>query len=174
MSTGWNTARREIAVAAVLVVALAIAAYTLEGAALAGAVLLACSAVGLVVLRALISPDEPAPGPELPREVGTTQSFRGFWRTQANLNDATRSLSAWDFGPRPMLTNLLAARLSEHHGISLADDPETARSLLLRTPSRHDLWFWIDPARPTPDDASSQPGIPPQVLAALIARLEQL
>jgi hypothetical protein len=124
------------------------------------------------VLRALIEPDQEPPAPEAPQELGPSQSFTGFWRTRSDLLDATKSLSAWDYGLRPRLTNLLAARLSERHGISLADDPQAARNLFRGT--RHDLWHWIDPARPTPPDAGSQPGIPPNVLAALIDRLEKL
>ena len=170
--TGWNGARRELTVAGLLAVVLAAAGWALDGPAAAGFVLLICIAVSLVVLRALIEPDQEPPAPEARHEFGPSQSFTGFWRTRSDLMDATRSLSAWDSGLRPRLTNLLAARLSERHGISLADDPQAARDLLRGT--RHDLWRWIDPSRPAPPDADSQPGIPPNVLAALIDRLEKL
>lgn len=174
LGSAWNGARREIAVAAMLVLALAMAAWALDGPAAAAVVVLVSVALSLVLLRALIDRDEQPPPPEASYELGPTQSFRGFWRTQADLTDATRSLSAWDYGARPRLVNLLAARLSERHGISLADDPEGAKRLLLQTQSQPDLWYWVDPQRPTPPDAGSRPGIPPNVLAALIARLEQL
>ena len=169
---GWNTARRELTVAGLIALALTAAAWSLDGPPLAGFVLLTCVALSLVTLRALIEPrEEPAP-PEASHELGPSRSFLGFWRTRSDLVDATRSLGAWDHGLRPRLTNLLAARLSERHGISLADDPRAARELLAGT--RHDLWQWIDPERPVPPDAGSRPGIPPKVLAALIDRLEKL
>jgi hypothetical protein len=174
VNDGWNTARRELIVAALLVLALTATAWAFDGPAMAGVVLVICVVVSLVTLRGLIDPDEEPALPEPGYQDGPTQSFRGFWRTQADLGDASRSLSAWDYLARPRLTNLLAARLSERHGVSLSDDPETARRLLLRRPSRLDLWYWIDPQRPTPPDASSRPGIPPRALAALIDRLEQL
>jgi hypothetical protein len=174
VSHGWNEARRELIVAALLVIALTAAAWAVDGAAMAVVVLVICVVVSLVILRALLDRHEEQQPPESAYLDGPTQSFRGFWRTQADMGEASKSLSAWDYLARPRLTNLLAARLSERHGISLADEPEDARRLLLSRPSRYDLWYWVDPHRPTPPDASSRPGIPPRVLAALIDRLEQL
>jgi len=149
-----------------------VAAYALSGPALAGLVLLVSVAAGLVALRALIDPDQRPEPPPPPDEAGPSGTVIGFWRTRSDLDDATRSLSAWHHGLRPRLTNLLAARLSERQGVSLADDPDTARRLLLG--SRQDLWRWIDPAQPEPAEAGSRPGIPPRVLAVLIDRLEKL
>ncbi len=170
--SGWNGARRELTVAALLTLALTTAAWVLGGPPAAGFVLLTCVALSLVMLRALIEPQEDPPSPEAPHDLGPSRSFLGFWRTRSDLVDATSSLSAWDHGLRPRLTNLFAARLSERHGISLADDPRAARELLAGT--RHDLWQWIDPQRQVPPDAGSRRGIPPNVLAALIDRLEKL
>lgn len=172
--TGWQSARRELTVAAALAVALTAAAWALDGPAAAGLALLICAAFGLLVLRGIVARAEPEPPVMVPEGDAPAGSFAGFWRMQADLADATRSLGAWDNGARLRLLNLLAARLSEHHQVSLADDPDEARRLLLRTPSRHDLWYWIDPARPTPADAASRPGIPLGALAALIDRLEKL
>lgn len=169
---GWRGARRELGVAAGMVVSLATAAWALDGPGASGLVLIVCAGASLVVLRTLIGPAEEPPPPEPPYAQGPTQLFAGFWRIQASLTDATKSRLAWDQEARPRLANLLAARLAERHGVSLADDPQSARRLLAG--SRHDLWYWIDPARPTPPDASTQPGIPPNVLAALIDQLEQL
>jgi hypothetical protein len=123
------------------------------------------------------SPPDPTPAEPDPigvEQIRLSHSFTGFWRTQSDLTSATKSLSAWDHGTRPRLTNLLAARLAEHHGINLAHEPQAARRALLGADDRDDLWFWIDPRRPSPPDASSMPGIPPGALAALIERLEQL
>ena len=181
---------REVTVAGLLVVAVTAAAWALEGPAVASFTALACAALGLVALRALIEPHEPPQAPHQSHELGPSRSFLGFWRTRSDLVDATTSLSAWDNALRPRLTNLLAARLSERHGISLTDDPEAARRVLTGGTAgapgktggtagtghaaRSDLWAWIDPQRQTPPDAGSRPGIPPRVLAALIDRLERL
>ncbi len=186
--TGWRGAGREVTVAGLLVVAVTAAAWALEGPAVASFTALAYAALSLVALRALIEPHERPQSPHLSHELGPSRSFLGFWRTRSDLVDATTSLSAWDNALRPRLTNLLAARLSERHGISLTDDPEAARRVLTggtagapgktggtaRTAGRSDLWTWIDPQRQTPPDAGSRPGIPPRVLAALIDRLERL
>jgi hypothetical protein len=174
-NSGWGQARRELAIAALLILALGAAAWTLDGAPAAGVVILVIVAASLAALRALIEPSEEPPGPESSRELGPSRTFLGFWRTRSDLLDATASLGAWDQRLRPRLVNLLAARLSERHGISLADDPDAARALLGGGPRpRHDLWPWIDPRRTASQDAASRPGIPANVLAALIDRLEKL
>jgi hypothetical protein len=170
--SGWAAARRELVIAGLLVAAVTVAAYAFGGPALAGLSLLVSAAVSLITLRALVEPDM-RPAPQVPPdETGPSRTVIGFWRTRSDLDAATRSLGSWQYGLRPRLINLLAARLSERHAVSLADDPEAARRLLLG--SRQDLWHWIDPAQPEPTDAGSRPGIPPRVLAALIDRLEKL
>jgi hypothetical protein len=175
MRPGWRGARRELAVATALVVTLAAAGFALAGAAVAAFVVLSSAAVAIAALRVLLSHGADEPEPAEPYRRGpTTPSLVGFWRARADLTESSRSLSSWDHGPRPRLQNLLAARLAERHGVSLAHDPETARRLRLGAGSRRDLWYWIDPQRPIPPDASDRPGIPPRVLAALIDRLEQL
>src|SRR5271166_6494144 len=174
-SSGWRGARRELAVAATLVLALTAAAGAVDGPAAAVLVMLICVAVSFLVLGVLGNPEhEPDRIPDIPYEDGPLQSFTGFWRTQSDLVEATRRLSTWDYGLRPRLTNLLAARLADHHGISLADDPGAARQLLEGPGGRDDLWSWIDPHREVPADAATRTGIPPRVLATLIERLEQL
>ncbi|HWF81684.1 MAG TPA: hypothetical protein VN695_13975 [Streptosporangiaceae bacterium] len=183
----WTAARRELTVAACLVLTLTAAAWMLLGAATAGIVALICLALGLVTMRTLIDPHvEPPEQPDTYYDA-PTQSFTGFWRTQFELDAGTKSLSAWDLNTRRRLQNLLAARLSERHGISLLAEPDAARRAFIGTsgstgpggrppgsPRNADLWYWIDPERPTPPQASSRPGIPPRTLAALIQLLEQL
>lgn len=169
----WRGARREVGVAIALVATVTAATWVLAGAKIAGLVVLGCGAAALAVLRVLLAPAaEPEIAP-VQFSHGPPTSFSGLWRAQADLADATRSLAAWHFGIRPRLQNLLAARLAERHGISLAADPDAARRVL-NSGTRHDLWSWMDPRRPLPPDPSSQPGIPPGLLAALIDRLEQL
>jgi hypothetical protein len=171
---GWLAAKRELAVAAGLVVAIGAAAWALAGPARASIVVLITVAAGLLGLRLLVPRSQPPPTrPEVYHDTPST-TFAGFWRTQTDLADASASMSAWDLHTRRRLQNLLAARLAERHGISLADDPEAARAILIGSAGRADLWYWIAPDRPTPPDAARRPGIPPRVLAALIQRLEQL
>lgn len=170
----WAAARRELTIAACLLLALTAAAWVLLGAATAGIVALVCVALGLVALRTLIDPHvEPHEQPDTYYDA-PIQSFAGFWRTQFELDASTKSLSAWDLNTRRKLQNLLATRLSERHGISLLEEPEAARRAFTGSGRGPDLWYWIDPQRPTPPDAGSRPGIPPRTLTALIRRLEQL
>ncbi len=188
---GWASVKREIAVAVGLVAALAVAMGFVFGLPAASTVVLFGVGVALVAIRTLIGSYNHQPPPPVLHEDTPTTSFVGFWRTQTDLADALSSMSAWDFGTRRRLSNLLAARLAERHGVSLADDPERARQIFLGLDGRDghdghdghdgqpgargaDLWYWIDPERPVPPDASSRPGIPPKVLTALIHRLEQL
>ena len=103
-----------------------------------------------------------------------SSTFTGYWRTQSDLRDAMASMSAYDHGIRRRLQNLLAARLAEHHGISLAAEPEAAKAVFLASGVRPELWSWIDPERSTMPDASVRTGIPVRTLTALITRLEQL
>jgi hypothetical protein len=170
----WAAARRELTIAACLVFALTAAAWLVLGAATAGIVALICIALGLVVMRTLIDPQVEQQEQIDAYYDAPTQSFAGFWRTQFELNAGTKSMSAWDMNTKGRLQNLLAARLSERHGISLLAEPDAARRAFIGTSGRTDLWYWLDPERPTPPDANSRPGIPPRTLAALIQRLEQL
>ncbi|HXS66704.1 MAG TPA: hypothetical protein VN767_27930 [Streptosporangiaceae bacterium] len=189
MSTGgFRGAGRELAVAACLVIALAAAAWVLFGPATSGIVVLFSAAIILVALRTLVSrPPTPEDLAESRPDTPAT-SFAGFWRMQTDIAAAIASLSAWDDNTRRRMQNLLAARLAERHGISLAADPQAARAVFIgdrdsgvkrgSSPSastaRAELWYWIDPQRPTPKDAASRRGIPPRVLTALVHRLEQL
>ena len=170
---GWRAAVPEICIAAVLVALAAAAGYVAAGSAGAVVVVIGAAAAALVVMRAI------TPLGTLPREVHVADTetvpvtFTGYWRKRAGLVDGTHSLAAYDAGLRGTLQHLLAARLAERHGVSLHDDPDTARRLLCPRPRDDALWYWVDPARP-PSQAGKQPGIPPRTLARLIDRLEQL
>jgi hypothetical protein len=169
----WRGALPEIAVAAILFAAATATGYALAGRAGAGATMLCAAAAALISLRGLV-PAAPGDDEELLSRHGyTTFSFTGFWRKRAGLADGTRSMAAYDAELRPTLQNLLAARLAEHHGISLQEDPAAARRLLC--PGRGDarLWNWIAPDRQPSTDTEAA-GIPPRTLASLINRLERL
>ncbi len=84
----WNTARRELSVAAGLVIALTGGAWILLGAATAGIVALICVVVALIVMRTLVPPPVAPPAPADPAYDAPTLSFSGYWRTQFELNAA--------------------------------------------------------------------------------------
>lgn len=169
---GWRASLPELIIAAVLMTAIAIAAYGWAGAS--GAVMvLACSAIlALVLLRVL--PDADA-RPEAQAEdwAETSQTtIAGFWRRRGVVKNATLSMAAFEAELRPTLQHLLAARLAERHGISLYNEPEAARSLLLSSGWDSKLWYWLDPQRPPRPEQRS--GIPLRTLTAIIQRLEKL
>jgi hypothetical protein len=173
---GWASAIPEICIAAVVVACAAVAGYAAAGLAGTALVMIVAAVAALVVLRGI------APGTAgaltegrigVADVEGIPGTFYGYWRRRSGLVDATQSLPAYDSGLRSTLQHLLAARLSERHGVSLQDDPGTARRLLCPSPGDQALWYWVDPARP-PSAAGNQPGIPPRTLARLIDRLERL
>jgi hypothetical protein len=171
----WGSARPELAIAGATLVAGAIAAYVVAGGAATVLVVLIFSALSLVVVNRLLGPAHaPPPQPEIPtgRRL-PSGSFINYWRWRTDLTDAMSSVASYHAGLGPDLEHLLAARLSERHGVSLYHEPEVARSLLCARPRDLDLWAWVDPGRPMADRLEG-PGIPPATLARLVQRLEQL
>jgi hypothetical protein len=170
---GWRGAVPEICIAAVLVALAAGAGYVTGG--LPGTVLIVAGAAvaALLVIRT-ITPLNIAPAAVQRTDAEATPvTFTGYWRKRTGLVDGTQSMTAYDAELRGTLQHLLAARLSERHGISLDDDPVAARRLLCPGPRDDALWYWVDPARPAVT-TGKEPGIPPRTLARLIDRLEQL
>jgi hypothetical protein len=176
MSGGWRPAWPELVIAAILVLVLSTAGLAFAGPAAAVVILIVSASAGIAALRALVPPARPpaAPPPSGRQNptAGPARSFSGFWRRRAELAEATASMSGYEMKVRPVLQHLLAARLAEHHGISLAQDPAAGRRLLCPGPRDDALWSWVDPDGPVQDGA--RPGIPPRTLAALIDRLERL
>ncbi len=169
---GWRAALPELIIAAVLMTAITIAAYGWAGAS-GAAMVLACGAIlALALLRLLPTAEwRPEVQPYEWDELGQT-TITGFWRRRSVVKDATLSMAAFENELRPTLQHLLAARLAEHHGISLYAQPEAARSLLLSRDWDQRLWDWLNPQRPArPEDLH---GLPVRTLSAIIRRLEQL
>jgi hypothetical protein len=172
---GWASAIPEICIAAVVVACAAVTGYAAAGLAGTALVMAVAAVAALAVLR-VIAPG--TAGTLAEGRIGVSDAeafpgtFHGYWRRRSGLIDATQSLPAYDSALRSTLQNLLAARLAERHGVSLHDDPGTARRLLCPDPRDQALWYWVDPARPPAAD--NQPGIPPRTLARLIDRLERL
>jgi hypothetical protein len=173
---GWAAAIPEICIAAVVIACAAVTGYAAAGLAGTALVMVIAAVAALAVLRG-VAPGVTGALVEQRIEVsdveGIPGTFYGYWRRRSGLIDATQSLSAYDSGLRSTLQHLLAARLAERHGVSLQDDPGTARRLLCPKPRDEALWYWVDPARP-PSATENQPGIPGRTLARLIERLERL
>ena len=204
---GWRGALPEVIIAVALVAVAAAAGYALAGARAVAVVVVVSAVCALAVLRGLVRPaplpaageDVSGPDPAVPAPV--LSSFSGLWRRQSRLADAQAAMPAYEAGLRHQLENLLASRLAERHGISLYDDPAGARQVFTAgRPGNDRLWWWIDPARPAAQPASTrarpgpgqpgtpepgrapgqpghsqdQPGIPYRTLARLLDRLERL
>jgi hypothetical protein len=170
---GWQAAAPEICIAAVLVALAGAAGFMAAGLAGTAAVVLTAAVAALVVMRAITPLDTAPTAVHRTDAEGVPATFTGYWRKRTGLIDGTQSLTAYDAELRGTLQHLLAARLAERHGVSLSDDPDTARRLLCPRPRDDSLWYWVDPARP-PVTRGTKPGIPPRTLAQLINRLEQL
>ena len=169
---GWRASGPELAIAAIVVVAVTGAAYAWAGLAGGAMVLGCCAVLALALLRLLpdAEPEHVAPPEEWAEPTHT--SISGFWRERNTVKDATTNMASYEVELRPVLQHLLAARLAERHGISLYTDPEAARRLLLAGGRDKNLWYWLDPQRP--EAPENRAGIPPRTLAAIIHRLEQL
>jgi hypothetical protein len=171
----WRAARPELVVAGIAVAACAVAAYAAAGGPAAVLVVVISSAVALAVLSFLLPSGEAPPArPEAPEgRRAPRASFINYWRMRRGLTDAMTSTAAYRAGIGPDLEHVLAARLSERHGVSLYGQPEVARDIFCANARDADLWRWVDPASHAPDEADG-PGIPPRTLARLVQRLEQL
>jgi hypothetical protein len=171
---GWREAVPEIVIAAVVVAVAAVTGFAAAGLAGTALVVAGAAVAGLVFMRGLVPQARGAHDDDPPPDLeAVPATFTGYWRKRAGLVDGTRSGTAYDAELRGTLQHLLAARLAEHHGVSLRDDPAAARRLLCARPGDERLWYWVDPERP-PDTAAGTPGIPPRTLARLIERLERL
>ena len=128
---GWRAAAPELAIAAGLMFASSLAVYLYAGVGTAVVAVVIWAAIALAALRWIVPPAAKPLAEQVPwRGLGRT-SFIGYWRKRAMLTDAAASMVSYDAELRPTLQHLLAARLAERHGISLYQDPEAARRLLL-------------------------------------------
>jgi hypothetical protein len=172
-SGGWRASAPELVITAILVAAVTGAGYAWAGAA-AGLLVLAIAALGmLVLLRSLTETEHSPPPPDEDWPEHGRPSLAGFWRKRGQVRDATENRASYELELRLTLQHLLAARLAERHGISLYAEPDEARRLLLTGTRDRELWYWLDPARPSDPDQKKR-GIPPRTLAAILTRLEHL
>jgi hypothetical protein len=170
---GWQATAPELVIATAVVSVTSIAIYLYAGAGTAVAALAIWAVLALAALRWIVPPAARPLADQAPwRGLGRT-SFIGYWRKRAMLTDAAASMVSYDAELRPTLPHLLAARLAERHGISLYQDPDAAKRMLLPRPGEDALWYWLDPRRPAEGDHQRR-GIPPRTLAAIIDRMERL
>ncbi|MDJ0340570.1 hypothetical protein QMK19_11165 [Streptomyces sp. H10-C2] len=133
------------------------------GFAVAGSGAVVITAVALLTARYVTGFDSQDHGYRRPvRLLGSRSPRLGDWgrAVSQGLSDGdgyARTL-------RPGLQRLYSARLAERHGISLRTQPDRAAVVV-----GPELWPWIDPRRPAPEGA-----IPPQVLRAVVDRLDDL
>jgi hypothetical protein len=170
----WREAGPELAIAAVTLVAVAVAAYFVAGILASVLVVTVFAAIALAVVSRLVpgSVDLPEQPDSSLDWSGVSGSFTSFWRWRNGLAGAMQSRASYEANVGRKLEHLLAARLSEHHGVSLYSEPDQARDLLCRS-GDGDLWQWVDPSR-GPAPSTEAPGIPGRTLARLVKRLEQL
>lgn len=171
----WRAARPELGIAAVALSACAAAAYAVASSAATVVVVVVFAAISLgVVSRLLPAPSGPTAVPEIPVDRWlSTSRFFSYWRLQTQLKGGMASRSAYEAALGPHMEHLLAARLSERHGVNLYSQPEAARRVLCVNGKDLDLWPWVDPGRSIAGRAEA-PGIPPKTLARLVQRMEQL
>ena len=161
------TARAVTAVVALLGTAIMLAAgYAVGGQAGLLAVVVLAAAAGLLTARSRIPPP-PRPLPPRPEQQAGPR-FPAYRRIESALGQAQISQRHFDYGTRPMLQRLLAARLADQRRLDLARDTRAAREAL-----GDDLWPLLDPARPASND-SRPPGVSEQTLARIVDRLEDL
>jgi hypothetical protein len=179
---GWRGARPELAVAAAVVVAAALAGYALAGPEAVTIVVIGAAACALLIVRGLLpaTPEPPAIEGGTDRISSSWSTYR-YWRYLSDLRDGIEARASYEVRLRPALEHLLAARLAERHSVNLYTDPAAAQRLLCRGGRDNDLWVWIDPAQagqtatdPRHQRGSQLPGIPRHTLERLINRLEQL
>lgn len=169
----WHGTAPELTIAAVGVVVTAAGGYALAGWDGMAVVAITAAAIAVLVLRSLL-PQGIADAVKRAREKPAAKAVRGYSHRRFVVQNSVSNRAFYDLELRPVLEHLLAARLSERHGVNLYQDPAAARRLFCKHRGDTALWRWI-----APDGANEQPqpnrrGIPRHVLLRLIERLEKL
>ena len=171
----WRGAGPELIIAAITVGAAALAGGAVAGWPGMATALIAASGLAIVVLRGL-APRSAAQSIRRAKDKEVAGAITGYARRRFMVNTSLSSRAFYEADLRPILEHLLAARLSENHGINLYREPAAARAAFCRGRGDEALWSWIDPALaiPTMDRDMQRYGIPRRTLARIINRLEQL
>jgi hypothetical protein len=145
-----------------------------------GTAVSACGAAGLVVSVSAVAvlagwaalsrvPAAPLPRPTAkPGPPVENAPFRSFRQVSEALSWAEVSPRHYDLMTRPLLQEILATRLADHHRVDLAADPEAARRLV-----GDDVWPWLDPGREVAT-RGQPPGVDLRTLTRIVERLERL
>jgi hypothetical protein len=169
----WHGAAPELTIAAVAVGVTAVGGYAVAGWDGAAVVAIAAAAIAVFVLRALL-PQGIADVARKARQKPTAKPVSGYSHRRFVVESSVANRSFYDLELRPVLEHLLAARLSERHGVNLYQDPAAARRLFCTHRGDGALWQWISPEAPTEQAHSNHHGIPRYVLLRIVERLEKL
>jgi hypothetical protein len=169
----WQGAAPELTIVAVAVAVTAVGGYAVAGWDGLAIVVIAAAAIGLFVLRTLL-PAGIADRTPKAREKATAKPVSGYSHRRFVVESSVSNLSYYDLELRPVLEHLLAARLSERHGVNLYQDPAAARQLFCTRRGDAALWRWISPDTPPVPAQTNRRGIPRHVLMRIIERLEKL
>jgi hypothetical protein len=151
--------------AAVVLVVVAVSAFGVAGLLVALS-LLAVVGAAVALLRV---PGAPPPRHQRPAGPPVENApFRSYRQVAEALSWAAVSPRHYDLVTRPLLVQLLASRLADHHRVDLAADPEAARRLV-----GDDLWHWLDPRRDVAREGQP-PGVDLATLTRIVDRLEHL
>ncbi len=151
--------------AAVLVVAVAVGAFGAAG------LIVAVSLVAVTVAAVALSRIPAAPVAHRRARPGPPVAdapFRSYRAVAEALSWADVSPRHYDLVTRPLLVQLLASRLADHHRVDLTSDREAARRLV-----GDEVWHWLDPAREVAR-RGQPPGVDLATLTRIVDRLEQL
>jgi hypothetical protein len=176
----WHGAGPELTIAAVAVIAAAAGGYAVASWEGLAVVAITASAIALFVLRTLL-PQGTADAAKKAREKAKAKPVSGYSHRRFVVQSSVSNGSFYAVELRPVLEHLLAARLSERHGINLYQDPDAARRQFCKHRGDAALWPWIAPEAPpqqplperTPARANHR-AIPRHVLLRIIERLEKL
>src|ERR1700733_11661983 len=134
---------------------------------------IAAVAIAVFVLRSLL-PQGIADAVKRAREKPAAKAVKGYSHRRFVVQNSVSNRAFYDLELRPVLEHLLAARLSERHGVNLYQDPAAARRLFCKHRGDTALWRWIAPDGVNEQPQTNRRGIPRHVLLRLIERLEKL
>jgi hypothetical protein len=169
----WHDTAPELTIAAVAVAVTAAGGYAVAGWNGAAVVAIAAAAIALFVLRTLL-PQSIADVAKKARQKAIAKPVSGYSHRRFVVQSSVSNRSFYDLELRPVLEHLLAARLSERHGVNLYQDPAAARRLFCKHRGDAALWRWIAPDGLPEQAHSTRRGIPRHVLLRIIERLEKL
>jgi hypothetical protein len=169
----WHGTAPELAIAAVAVAVTAVGGYFVAGWDGMAVVAITAAAIALFVLRTLL-PQGVADSAKKAKEKTAQKPVSGYSHRRFVVENSVSNRSFYDLELRPVLEHLLAARLSERHGVNRYQDPAAARRLFCTHRGDGALWQWVSPESPHETAHTNRRGIPRHVLLRIIERLEKL